>query len=159
MIGVDSTPKRIRGKVKKIDDNLRYPTPLHWQGANLSRGSSFQRSSNQRDGYTTPPQGRVQKRYLESKLHHGTASVSQLLYEDRPLLKPVTFVRSGHTPTLFLEEEEIFKPVVEEAGRRIPRPTTYCCLSVDSFFRPQVNKKPAMSQLPDAFIESSTEVI
>ena len=56
-------------------------------------------------------------RHLESKPHHSTASLSQLLYEGRPLLKPILFIRSKDTPTLFLEEEEIFRPVADEAGR------------------------------------------
>ena len=56
-------------------------------------------------------------RHMESKLRYGTASLSQLLYEDRPLLKPISFVKSKLTPTLFLKEEEIFKPVAEEAGQ------------------------------------------
>ncbi|KAH9060568.1 hypothetical protein EDB87DRAFT_1831373 [Lactarius vividus] len=40
---------------------------------------------------------------------------TKLLYEDRPFLKPITSVRSQQTPTLFLRDEEIFKPVAEEA--------------------------------------------
>jgi hypothetical protein len=43
-------------------------------------------------------------------------SLSQQLYEDRPLLKPIAFVPSK-LPSLFLNEEEIFKPMTEEAGR------------------------------------------
>jgi hypothetical protein len=53
------------------------------------------------------------------RLRYGTASLSQLLYEDRPLLKPISFVRSKLNPTLFLKEDEIFKPVAEEAGQCI----------------------------------------
>lgn len=54
-------------------------------------------------------------RNLTSKLNAG-APLSKLLYEDRPLLRPITFVRSVHTATLFEKEEEIFQPVVEGAG-------------------------------------------
>ena len=61
-------------------------------------------------------------RQVESKLRYGTASLSQLLYEDRPLLKPISFVRSKQNPTLFLKEDEIFKPVAEEAGQCIVSP-------------------------------------
>jgi hypothetical protein len=43
----------------------------------------------------------------------GETSLSQQLYEDRPLLKPVAFV-SSELPSLFLNE--IFKPMTEEAG-------------------------------------------
>ena len=48
-------------------------------------------------------------------MHRGDASLSQLFYDDRPLLKPITFVPSK-LPSLFLNEEEIFKPMAEEAG-------------------------------------------
>lgn len=64
---------------------------------------------------------------VESKLRHGKAPLSQLLYEDRPLLKPITFIRSKHTPSLFLKEEEIFKPVAEEAGRCTVSATRLSC--------------------------------
>ncbi|KAI9061711.1 hypothetical protein FKP32DRAFT_1594232 [Trametes sanguinea] len=53
-------------------------------------------------------------RNLASKLNAGTP-LSKVLYEDRPLLKPIKFVRSQYNPTLFQEEEDIFKPVVEPA--------------------------------------------
>lgn len=42
--------------------------------------------------------------------------MSKLLYEDRPYLKPVKFVRSVHTATLFENEEDIFQSVVETVG-------------------------------------------
>ncbi|KAI0769425.1 hypothetical protein BD413DRAFT_558254 [Trametes elegans] len=58
-------------------------------------------------------QGRA--RGLESKLKGGVP-LSQVLYEDRPLLKPVVFVRSVHTAILFEKEEDIFQPVVEGAA-------------------------------------------
>jgi hypothetical protein len=123
-------PKGPGGEVTsfdELDNNPRYPTPPHWQGTNPSRGNGFQRGSSRWDGNTTPdllgPKEPARKRHLELKERRGNASLSQLLYEDRPLLKPVTFVRSRHTPTLFLEEEEIFKPVAEEAGRRTRHPT------------------------------------
>ena len=46
----------------------------------------------------------------------GETSLTRQLYEDRPLLKPIAFVPSK-LPSLFLNEEEIFKPMAEEAGR------------------------------------------
>lgn len=58
---------------------------------------------------------RALRRHPESKVRCGETSLSQLLYEDRPLLKPIAFVPS-EMPTLFLNEEEIFKPMAEEAG-------------------------------------------
>ncbi|GLB44985.1 putative R3H domain containing protein [Lyophyllum shimeji] len=44
------------------------------------------------------------------------APLSGLLYQERPLLRPVKFVPSVYTRTLFQEEEEIFQAVVEEIG-------------------------------------------
>jgi hypothetical protein len=50
-----------------------------------------------------------------SKLRHD-APLSKLLYEDRPFLKPVIFVPSVHTRTLFEQEEELLQPQVEDVG-------------------------------------------
>ncbi|KAJ7671180.1 hypothetical protein B0H17DRAFT_194764 [Mycena rosella] len=44
------------------------------------------------------------------------APLSKLLYEERPLLRPIKFVRSVHHATLFQEEEELLQPVVEDVG-------------------------------------------
>ncbi|THH16891.1 hypothetical protein EW146_g3823 [Bondarzewia mesenterica] len=62
------------------------------------------------------PQDYAKQARWASKLRTATAPLSQLLSEDRPLLRPIIFVRSKCTPTLFMEEEEIFEPVVESAG-------------------------------------------
>jgi len=51
-----------------------------------------------------------------SRLRPDAVPLSSLLYEERPLLRPVVFVRSVMTSTLFQEEDEIFKPVTEEVG-------------------------------------------
>ena len=106
-------------------------------GPGSSRGNGRQRGRG-RWGIAGPdvdllePRDRLRKRHLESKLRSGNASLSQALYEDRPFLKPITFVRSQLTPTLFLRDEEIFEPVAEEAG------PSFCLrsrgLSVDAFF-------------------------
>ncbi len=45
--------------------------------------------------------------------------LAKVLYEDRPLLKPIVFVRSTLTATLFKEEEEILQPLAEEVGKPI----------------------------------------
>jgi hypothetical protein len=37
-----------------------------------------------------------------------------MLYSERPLLKPIVFVRGVGIATLFTEEEEIFQAVVED---------------------------------------------
>ena len=50
------------------------------------------------------------------KMGSDNAPLSSLLYEERPLLRPIVFVRSTLTATLFQEEEEIFEPGVEEIG-------------------------------------------
>ncbi|RDX55233.1 hypothetical protein OH76DRAFT_1372984 [Lentinus brumalis] len=79
-------------------------------GLGSPRGSGRGRGDS---GDSSPfPSGRG--RNLSSKLKAG-ASLSSLLYEDRPLLRPVVFVRSVYTATLFEEEEDIFKSVVEPA--------------------------------------------
>ncbi|KAJ7466888.1 hypothetical protein FB451DRAFT_1259422 [Mycena latifolia] len=44
------------------------------------------------------------------------APLSKLLYEERPLLRPIKFVRSVHHATLFQEEEELLQAVVEDVG-------------------------------------------
>jgi len=108
--------------VTRIGDSgnsLRYQTPVKGTNFYSPRGS---RSGRGRWGGRISPDSSSQKERtrlhrLESKLRYGTASLSQLLYEDRPLLKPILFVKSKLTPTLFLKEEEIFKPVAEETGQ------------------------------------------
>lgn len=52
---------------------------------------------------------------LASKLRAG-APLSKVWYADRPLLRPIEFVRSLHSATLFQQEEEILQPVVEEVA-------------------------------------------
>ncbi|KAJ7175952.1 hypothetical protein C8R46DRAFT_990159 [Mycena filopes] len=44
------------------------------------------------------------------------APLSNLLYAERPLLRPIKFVRSVHHATLFQEEEEILQPGAEDVG-------------------------------------------
>ena len=85
-------------------------TPV--RGAATPRG----RGRGRGDGGYDPPgyQGRAHHR---QKMRLTNAPLSHLLYEDRPLLKPIIFVRSQATPTLFMEEEEIFEPVMESASK------------------------------------------
>ncbi|KAI9429450.1 hypothetical protein BJY52DRAFT_1423386 [Lactarius psammicola] len=79
-------------------------------GPGLSRGNGYQRGRG-RWGNAGPdtdllePKDRCRKRHLASKRRSGNTSLSQLLYEDRPFLKPIT-------------DDEIFKPVAEEAGEQ-----------------------------------------
>ncbi|KAH8107657.1 hypothetical protein BXZ70DRAFT_3101 [Cristinia sonorae] len=51
-------------------------------------------------------------RELASQLRGG-APLSKVLYDDRPYLRPVKFVRSVFTATLFKDEEELLQPIVE----------------------------------------------
>ena len=50
-----------------------------------------------------------------SKLRHD-APLSKLLYEERPFLKPIIFVPSVYTRTLFEQEEDLLQPQVEDIG-------------------------------------------
>lgn len=46
------------------------------------------------------------------------ASLSELLYSERPLLRPVKFVRATLTPFLFQNSEEVFGPALDVAGEK-----------------------------------------
>jgi hypothetical protein len=106
--------------LKILDDsgiNSRYQTPV--QETTSSRGNGFRYGRNWRVGHISPDPSsteRAPRCHPESKVRSGETSLSQQLYEDRPLLKPIAFVPSK-LPSLFLNEEEIFKPMTEEAGR------------------------------------------
>ncbi|KAH9949094.1 hypothetical protein B0H21DRAFT_730565 [Amylocystis lapponica] len=45
--------------------------------------------------------------------HYAGTPLSTILQETRPLLRPIVFVRSVHTATLFQEQEEILQPISE----------------------------------------------
>lgn len=53
---------------------------------------------------------------LASKLRTGTP-LSKVWYADRPLLRPVEFVRSVQMATLFQQEEEMIQPIVEDPSK------------------------------------------
>jgi hypothetical protein len=44
------------------------------------------------------------------------APLTSLLYQERPLLRPIVFVPSVLNPTLFDQDETLLKPGVEEIG-------------------------------------------
>ena len=44
------------------------------------------------------------------------APLTRLLYEERPLLRPIVFVASALNPVLFDQDEDLLKPGVEEVG-------------------------------------------
>jgi len=104
------------------DNHSRYRTPV--QGTTIYRGNGPRYRTSWLGGHvvsdSSSPRERARIHHLDSKLRRGEASLSQLLHEDRPLLKPIVFVRSECTPTLFLNEEEIFQPVVEAGLYIIP---------------------------------------
>ncbi|KAI0257906.1 hypothetical protein BC834DRAFT_871659 [Gloeopeniophorella convolvens] len=128
---VDSVPTHIRNgrggpkppgplSHSNLNQDSGRSTPV--RGTSSPRRNDPRRGRGRGGGFYSPdlmgPKDRARQRHLASKLRHSAASLSQLLYEDRPLLKPIVFVRSKHTPSLFMEEEEIFQAVVEEAGER-----------------------------------------
>jgi hypothetical protein len=104
------------GKLASLDDTNNhsgYQSPV--RGTTIYRGNNFRYSTGWLDGHVDSSSSRERARihHLDSKLRRGEASLSQLLYEDRPLRKPIVFVQSKFTPTLFLNQEDIFKPVAE----------------------------------------------
>jgi hypothetical protein len=82
-------------------------------GSARGRGRGFDPSSSE---------GRAHEvafvRRLGNKLGAG-APLSKVLYEDRPFLRPVIFVRGLHQPTLFQEQEELLEALIEEVGMSI----------------------------------------
>lgn len=82
-------------------------------------------------------------RDLTSRLHAGVP-LSKLLYEDRPFLKPIKFVRSVYTATLFQKEDDIFQPVVESAG------TSFATLFHDRSSQPLTVEGDEKSHVPTA---------
>ncbi|KAL4246617.1 Splicing-associated domain-containing protein [Abortiporus biennis] len=88
------------------------------------RGRGGNGFASPRSGFHTPrrgfdsPRGQGRGRgakNLSSKLRAG-APLTKVLNEDRPLLRPISFVRSEHTAILFQEEEDILKPIVEDVA-------------------------------------------
>jgi len=112
--------------LKNLDSSdiiSRYQSPA--QETASPRGNGFRYGRNWPVGHISPDPSRTERapgRHPESKARRGEGSLSQQLYEDRPLLKPIAFVPS-ELPSLFLNEEEIFKPMAEEAGRKIVSPS------------------------------------
>ncbi|KNZ82050.1 Protein SQS1 [Termitomyces sp. J132] len=78
------------------------------------RGGPDDQPPKRRGGIGDSPRGRGRGRG-GSKLRPD-APLSALLFQERPLLRPIKFVPSVHTRVLFEEEEEIFQAVVEEIG-------------------------------------------
>lgn len=90
--------------------------------------------TDQNANYTPPSRGRGRGRgdFIPNDARGGRGSrggnytrksgpLSEQLYQERPFLRPITFVKSQLTPSLFMDEEEIFEPVVEAAGAYLCR--------------------------------------
>lgn len=110
-----ATPPRGRGSGRgSFSGSI---TPNRGRDFPVGRGRGRGRGDQHDSGYQSSPgrgRGRGQGRG-GSKLRQD-APLSSLLYQERPYLRPVVFVRSVYTRTLFQEEEEILQPVVEEVG-------------------------------------------
>ena len=98
-----------RGKNNGSTPTSRANTPSRGRG----NGGSFD-GGRKHVGLGSPPQPVKQK--PKSKWAKD-APLSSLLYETRPLLRPIVFVRSTVTPFLFQHEGELLKPGVEAAGQ------------------------------------------
>ncbi|KAF8624629.1 hypothetical protein AX15_005783 [Amanita polypyramis BW_CC] len=71
---------------------------------------AFQTRGRGHAGIGSPTQAKQQARAKSGP----NVPLSSLLYESRPLLRPIVFVRSTATPYLFQQEEELLKPAIEE---------------------------------------------
>lgn len=78
------------------------------------RGGLGDQPAKRRGGIGDSPRGRGRGRGFKLR---PDAPLSALLFQERPLLRPIKFVPSVHTRVLFQEEEEIFQAVAEEVGK------------------------------------------
>ncbi|KAJ7213150.1 hypothetical protein GGX14DRAFT_620332 [Mycena pura] len=83
-----------------------------------ARGNESPRGRGRGRGDFNSPRerGRGRGRGRGAAKFRADAPLSELLYGERPLLKPIKFVPSVHHPTLFQEEEELLQPGVEDVG-------------------------------------------
>src|SRR4051794_7475670 len=79
------------------------------------------RGRGQDAGYP-PFRGRGRGRIMRATDKRGAPGISPSLplsslhYSERPMLRPITFVRAIHTPVLFQEKEDILMQVNEGTG-------------------------------------------
>ncbi|KAI0284513.1 hypothetical protein BC826DRAFT_1055789 [Russula brevipes] len=103
-----------------LDNTSRYQSPL--PRTVFSNGNGFRYGRGRYNKYIGPDSSGERDRagmgYSRPKVSQEKTPLSQLLFESRPLLKPIKFVRSENTPTLFLDEEEILKPAAEETDEQ-----------------------------------------
>ena len=91
----------------------RTSTLSRGNGASQSRSSTPSRGISGGRGH--PGIGLSPQPTRKSKLE-SSAPLSSLLYETRPLLRPIVFVKSTLAPVLFQQEEELMQPTAEEIG-------------------------------------------
>ncbi|KAF5328816.1 hypothetical protein D9619_011550 [Psilocybe cf. subviscida] len=103
-----ATPTRGRGRGRGGYDSPKrgYESPA---GRGRGRGEAFTPSRRGDYGIGASPRGRGQGGFQPKPV-----TLSGLLYQERPLLRPIVFVPSVLTKVLFEEEEELIKPGVED---------------------------------------------
>ncbi|TFK53782.1 hypothetical protein OE88DRAFT_1656088 [Heliocybe sulcata] len=98
---------RGRGTPSTPNSHSRPMSPIRGRGRGRGVDISSTPGRGRGDGTSTSTRGR-------KKAFNKNAPLSKLLYEDRPYLRPVIFVKSTATPRLFEAEEEIFETMNEE---------------------------------------------
>lgn len=123
LFSTDSPRSRGRGRGPNTPRGRGAPsspsTPSHQNNQNSNRNQNQNLPSRGRgrgrgDFIPNDPRGGRGGRGGKSTGKHGP--LSEQLYQERPFLRPITFIKSQLTPRLFMDEEEIFEPVVEAAG-------------------------------------------
>jgi hypothetical protein len=108
-MGVDAvTGNGVHSTRPLSQQNSGYSTP---RGRGRGRGSNWS-SSNLRGQPFPRGRGAGRGKYKTSR----DAPLSTLLYESRPLLKPVIFVPSVYSKTLFDQVDDILQTTAEDIG-------------------------------------------
>ncbi|KAF9048193.1 hypothetical protein BDZ89DRAFT_1126785 [Hymenopellis radicata] len=94
------------------DDNGTNTPPRRGNGPG-KRGLGSPPVNGSYAGYSSPRGGKGHRGAQRGRAN-PSGPLSNLLYEDRPYLRPIKFVPSQQARFLFQEEEEILKPVVED---------------------------------------------
>ena len=116
------TPQRGRGRGGPGPSRGQFSNPnagtsssYRGRGRGRGRGREFDSPGGRRrysEGIGASPRGRG------GPIRPKT-TLSELLLQERPLLRPVKFVPSVHTRVLFQDEEDLLQPLVEEVGELI----------------------------------------
>ena len=104
-----NTPSRGRGRGFDSPRGRGFDSP---RGRGRGQPDDF-RNRRRSDGIGSSP---VNRSRAGAQVPPGT--LSGLLYQERPLLRPIVFVPSVLTRVLFEQEEELIKPGVEDVGER-----------------------------------------